>query len=452
MNPMTETVIQETKRTEAVDAYLKEVKATQGLRTDEPVWLAERRKAALETFRDYGVPHPKLEAWRQTNLGPLRSTAWPVVGESGRTTPQDIAPFLLEGAAAVAVTVDGHPVRALSRLALPDGAKLLTINDALATCPDLVEPHLAKVVAHDGPEESLRALNTAAFIDGWFLHLPRGVTLPGPVHLLHVTTGRTQPFSVHPRLLVVAGETAEAMVVESFDALAEGRYHVNAVTELVLGQSAVLDHVKLQRESLQAYHTAACTALEGRDSKLRDLSIAVGAHVSRYDLATRLRQGSEVHMNGLYLGKGDQVLDHHTWIDHAEPHATSIELYKGVLDGKAHGVFTGNVLVREDAQKTNSAQENRNLILSDKALVDTTPQLEIHADDVKCAHGTTIGQLPKDQIFYLRTRGFTLEEAKRVITEAFAAEVLEVLDPGPLRTSVEALVADWFTKRQEAVV
>lgn len=441
---MTKTVVQEEKKAGAYDAYLETAK---GRQQGEPAWLTTRRAAAAELVRAHGLPHPKLEGFRTTNLGAIRSEAWPTPDTPGGVTEADIAPYRLKDAAAELVLVDGLPVPGLSRLDAT-GITFTTLSEALASDPKALETHLAQVVAHTGPEETLRALNTAAFLDGAYLHVPKGKVVEAPIHVLHVTSARDAPAGVHPRVLAVLEETAQAFLVETYAGLGDQTW-TNGVTELVLQQGVVLDHVKLQRDPPTVHHTMAAGATVGRDAKLRDLSFAVGARISRTDLIARVATGAEAQLNGLFLGRGEQLVDHHTWVDHAEPHGVSLERYKGILDGHAHGVFTGNVLVRQDAQKINSEQENRNLILSDKALIDTTPQLEIHADDVKCAHGSTIGRLPDKQIFYLRSRGFTEEQAKRVLTEAFAAEVLESVPEGPVRTRLVDLVSEWFDQRKE---
>jgi Fe-S cluster assembly protein SufD len=263
-----------------------------------------------------------------------------------------------------------------------------------------------------------------------------------PIHLLFVSTAHGKPTLSQPRNLIVLGVGSQATVIETWAGLSDEVYFTNAVTEVVLGDNARLDHYKLQGEAAGAFHIALTQVQQGRDSRFNSHSVALGAALARNDLrALFASQGSECTLNGLYMATGKQHLDNRTLIDHQSPRCTSRELYKGVLDGQSRGVFSGRVLVRHDAQKTDASQTNKNLLLSDEAVVDTKPQLEIFADDVKCAHGAAVGQLDEDALFYLRSRGIDQEAAKGLLTYAFASEMVNLIPLAPLRERVRELVA-----------
>jgi Fe-S cluster assembly protein SufD len=265
--------------------------------------------------------------------------------------------------------------------------------------------------------------------------------LPAPIHLLFISTGQRKPTLSQPRNLIVLGVGSQATLVETYAGLSDEVYFTNAVTEVVLGDGARLDHYKLQEESARALHIALTQVHHGRDSRFTSHSVALGAELARNEVRALLAsEGSECTLNGLYMATGKQHLDNRTLIDHQSPRCTSRELYKGVLDGQSRGVFSGRVLVRHDAQTTDASQTNKNLLLSDEALVDTKPQLEIFADDVKCAHGAAVGQLDEDALFYLRSRGIGQESAKSLLTYAFASEMVNLIPLAPLRARVRELV------------
>jgi len=265
--------------------------------------------------------------------------------------------------------------------------------------------------------------------------------LQAPIHLLFVSSAPGNATLSQPRNLIVLGAGSQATVVETYAGLSDEVYFTNVVTEIVLGDNASLDHYKLQEEGARAFHIALTQVHHGRESRFTSHSIALGAALARNDVrALFATEGSECTLNGLYMATGKQHLDNRTLIDHQSPRCTSRELYKGVLDGQSRGVFSGRVLVRHDAQKTDASQTNKNLLLSDEALVDTKPQLEIFADDVKCAHGAAVGQLDEDALFYLRSRGIGQEAAKSLLTYAFASEMVNLIPLAPLRSRVRELV------------
>ena len=340
------------------------------------------------------------------------------------------------------VFVDGHFVEALSRV---DGMRPgLVVPLTQADQSEIVEMHLGRHAGDDGPA----ALNAAFLQDGAVVDIQPHESVDLPIHLLHVATGGA-PASSHVRHLVVAGSQSEATVIESWCGVpGAAQTLTTAVTELVVGKGARLRRAKLQRESLHATHLAATSIVQDRDANVHDTLLAIGGAASVHETRSELgAPGAEVALDGLFLATGDQTVALPTSIDHAVPNTTSHELYKGVLDGNARGRFVGSVKVRADAQKTNSDQQNRNLLLSPGAKMDTTPQLEIHADDVKCSHGSTIGQLSKDALFFLRARGIDEEAGRLMLTKAFAHEVIERA-PAPVQPLMDALLTQWFACRK----
>lgn len=342
------------------------------------------------------------------------------------------------------VFIDGHHAPALDRTAGLRPGLVRALSAPGTDQSDLVELHLGRHAGDQGPA----ALNAAFLQDGAVVDLRPHESLDAPLHLLHIATGGV-PASSHVRHLVVAGSQSEATVIESWCGVpGAARTLTTAVTELVVGQGARLRRAKLQRESLHATHLGATAIVEDRDANVHDTLVSIGAGASVHELRSELgAPGAEVALDGLFLATGDQTVSMPTSIDHAVAHTTSHELYKGVLDGSARGNFVGSVKVRADAQKTNSDQQNRNLLLSRGAKMDTTPQLEIHADDVKCSHGSTIGQLSKDALFFLRARGIDPEAGRLLLTKAFAHEVIERA-PAPVQPLMDSLLTQWFACRK----
>jgi Fe-S cluster assembly protein SufD len=287
------------------------------------------------------------------------------------------------------------------------------------------------------------ALNTAFFQDGAFIRVPAGIAVATPIHLLFISTGKETGATSHPRNLIIAGPGSQVTVLESYVSLGEAPGLTNAVTELLVGEGAGFEHCKFQDEGPAAFHVAAIQAQLGRGCNLISHSFATGARLSRNNIRTRLAgEGVECVLNGLYLTRGDQLADHHMVVDHAQPRCASHEYYNGILDGRSRGVFHGRILVRPDAQKTDAKQTNKNLLLSDEATVDTKPQLEIYADDVKCTHGATVGQLNEESIFYLRARGIGADTARRMLIHAFAGEIIERIRFAPAREELDQLIWD----------
>jgi len=395
------------------------------------------RRAAIERFAALGFPTPKDEEWRFTNLAPLTRVPFDpgeadgevVAGTRRQVVPADWlgTSLLLVNGQRPAFRHHGPP--------LPEGVVVCSLAEALARHRDLVEPHLARLA--DCERHAFTALNTAFLHDGAFVYVPEGRIVDEPIYLSFVAAAAGRRVARHRRCLVVASPGSRAHIVECYEG-SGGVYFTNAVTEVVVGEDAALDYYRVQREDEKAFHVATVQVRQERGSRFRSHGVSTGGALARTDLNVVLdAEGCEATLNGLYLAGGEQLIDNHTRIDHARPRCTSHELYKGILSGRARGVFNGKIYVHKDAQQTNALQTNRTLLLSDGAMIDTKPQLEIYADDVKCTHGATIGQLDEEQLFYLRTRGIGDEEARGLLTYAFANEVLGRIRIDSLREELE---------------
>ncbi|HOC57482.1 MAG TPA: Fe-S cluster assembly protein SufD [Verrucomicrobiota bacterium] len=409
----------------------------------QPAWMAPLRKAGIARFAELGFPTLQQEDWRFTNVAPIASLPFKPVLHASRDGlgPDRIAQLTFGRLAAHRlVFIDGHYAAALSAPGpQPGGVVIRSLAAALADHAGLVRGHLAQHSRTD--DDAFAALNSAFFQDGGFVYVPAGRQTESPVHLLFISTAKEPGATAQPRNLVIAEKGARATVLESYVSLAEGPHFTNPVTELALGEGAAIEHVKFQDESQNAFHIAALRAHLGRSSNLISHSIATGARLSRNTIHTALAgEGVECVLNGLYLTRGEQLADHHMVVEHAQPHCNSHEYFNGILDGRSKGVFHGRILVRPAAQKTDAKQTNKNLLLSDEATVDTKPQLEIYADDVKCTHGATVGQLNDESIFYLRARGIGAETARRMLIHAFAGEIIERVQLAPAREELDKLV------------
>ena len=404
---------------------------------DDPRWLAAIRRVGMDRFRDMGFPTVHDEAWRYTNVAPIRTVPFElaVAKESPGQRPHP-AP-LAWGEGVQLVFINGRYSRALSSSgSRPAGLEVASLKDVLEQDPESAEPHLAKI-ARDG--NAFAAINAAFLDDGAFVRIPARTAVAHPIHLVFLSEPVLGPTVSHPRILVIAEAGSQAHIVETYMGTAGALYFTNAVTEVILGEGAVLDFSKLERESDAAFHVATTEVSQGRDSSFTSHSILLGGALARNDLNVRLdAEGAGCTLNGLFIGSGTQHLDNHTLIDHAKPHGTSRELYKGIMDGQSRGVFNGTIIVRPDAQKTDAMQTNKNLLLSKDALVNSKPALEIFADDVKCRHGSTIGQLDDAAMFYLRSRGIGDQEARDLLVYAFASDVASRIRVAPLRAFVEA--------------
>lgn len=411
-------------------------------RAGEPAWLEALRKEAIGRFAELGFPTSRLEDWKYTSLAAQAKTRFePAAAGTAsldRTAIEELSFPVF--ACSVFVFVNGRFAPELSApRALSGGLQVGSLARALAAPGSPLEGLLGRVAAFG--EQALVALNTALFEDGVFVHVPRGVTVEAPIHLVHVSVPGTAPTVTHPRTLVLAEQDSRAVVIEDFVSLGAGEAFTNAVAEVVLEERARLEHVTLLREHEDASHVAALQVRQARDSRLLAHSISLGGRLVRNDLGVLLDgPGAECELDGFYVATARQHVDNHTLVDHATPDGTSRELYKGVLGGAARGVFNGKVIVRPDAQRTSAQQTNRNLLLSRDAEVDSKPELQIHANDVRCTHGSTIGQIDEDALFYLRARGLDETAARALLMRAFATEVTTRISVEALRDRIDELL------------
>jgi len=415
-------------------------------RGPEPLWLGAQRRAAIESFATLGFPTTRNEDWHFTNVAPvLERTYTPLTRASSALSPRDIVQFQFEGEWQTLVFLNGQYVPQLSQSVSGESAFVGPISAALESddTARLLERHVGGLA--ESHTHAFTALNAAFAGDGALVHVPPNTTTPQHIHLLFVSDDAAEGALVSPRNLIVLGHHAEATVMESYVSIGNANYFTNAVTEVYVADCARLRHYKIQRESTQAFHVGSWYVTQGRTCAYEAFSFAIGAELSRTNIATLLDgEGSHVSLDGLYLVNGDQTVDHQTSVIHAKESCTSHELYKGVMDGESHAVFNGKVYVRPEAQKTDGKQSNANLLLSDRARVDTKPQLEIYADDVKCTHGATVGPVDSTALFYLKSRGIGTEIALRLLTYAFAADVLEELTIPAVRDKLERLAFERF--------
>ncbi len=409
----------------------------------EPGWIFPLRKAGIARFAERGFPNLQQEDWRFTNVAPIAKLPFRPVFQASpdSLTRERLAAFTFGSlAASRLVFVNGHYAPGLSSPGQqPEGVVVGSLGAALAANSELVQANLAH--NDQGDANPFAALNAAFFQDGGFVYVPAGRRLEAPVHLLFISAAEEPGTASHPRNLIIAEGGSQMTVLESYASTTPAPAFTNAVTELVVGDGAVVEHAKFQDESRTAFHLAAIRAHLGRRCNLTSHSVATGALLSRNNIRTTLAgEGVECVLNGLYLTRGDQLADHHMVVEHAQPHGSSHEYYNGILDGRSKGVFHGRILVRPAAQKTDAKQTNKNLLLSDDATVDTKPQLEIYADDVKCTHGATVGQLNEESVFYLRARGIGADTARRMLIHAFAGEIIERIRHAPARDELDKLI------------
>jgi len=391
-------------------------------------WIQKLREAGFRRFAEIGFPTTHDEEWRFTNVAPIARTKFAAAGGPlGFTKPEGPGVHLL--------LVNG--VLVWQSPELPEGLQIGPIDEA-------AEPYLNQQALDSN---AFIALNSAFLNQGAFVRIARGALVEQPIEILNIAASfdGEAPRAAHPRALIVAAADSQCTIVESYGGA--GQYFTNGVTEIVAGKGAVIDHYKAQQESAEAFHVGSLFASLGRSANFSSTSIAFGGSLVRNDVNVVLSEGAEARLNGLYIAGGSQHVDNHTSIDHAKPHATSHELYKGILDGKASAVFNGRVIVRKDAQKTDSKQTNKNLVLSDEAVIDTKPELQIFADDVRCTHGATIGQLDAESMFYMQSRGIAKSDARSLLIYAFAQEIVDRIKVPQLRDSLERILFEKFHER-----
>ncbi|HLG18822.1 MAG TPA: Fe-S cluster assembly protein SufD [Bdellovibrionota bacterium] len=411
-----------------------------------PAWLKPIRRKAMDRFLDLGFPTTRDEEWKYTNVAPIARLPFRYAANGSNQVTKDVLFHFTFGDAVPnqLVFINGRLSKQWSKLGnLPSGVQATSLSETWESERKVLEDHFQDSAGTD----AFYDLNTSFFEDAALVVLPKGTVLSEPIHLMFVSAPGQNETVSYPRIFLCLEEGSKATVIESYFGLDHQIYFTNSVTESFLENGAALDHYKIQRESETAYHVSSHRVRQERNSLFSSHSISLGAAITRNDITSVLAaEGADCTLNGLYMVSGKQLVDNHTTIDHAKPHGTSRELYKGILDEEARGVFNGKILVRKDAQKTNAQQTNRNLLLSEHALVDTKPQLEIHADDVKCAHGATIGQLDEEALYYLRARGVGLEAARNLLTYAFGNELVHDIPVAPVRVNLECLLASRFAQ------
>jgi Fe-S cluster assembly protein SufD len=403
------------------------------------------RKQALKSFQELGFPTTKHEEWKYTNVSALIDQNFELSQPylSGNLSKENIKQYQFPGLEKrTLVFVNGHYASELSNdTEISKKIEVLSLQEAITNNPDRLSEHFTKYASIK--EQSFISLNTAFVQDGAFINIPETVKVDKPIHLIYLTVGDSHPIISFPRNLIIAGRNSEVTFIESFESLEDSIYFTNAVCEIVLGQNSKVERIKIQNESKQAFHIAASQAIQERDSRFIDQNISLGSTLTRNDINTKfIGENGSCELNGMYSGNHEQHIDNHTTIDHAKAYCESHELYKGILDEKAAGVFNGKIFVRPDAQKTNAIQSNNCILLSDQATIDTKPQLEIFADDVKCTHGATVGQLNEDAYFYMRSRGIEKSNARKLLIYAFASEVIDKINFEPVREKVLELFSD----------
>jgi Fe-S cluster assembly protein SufD len=402
-----------------------------------PAWVRERREAAAKRFAAVGFPNTRLEDWRFTNVAPIADAKFPLASGSFAQAATLISNVAVAGAVRLAI-VNGQFAAGLSDLsAMPKGVRIAGLRDGARDGTDGLEQHLARVFSIDA--HPFAALNTANLDDGVAILVTEGAVVETPIHIVVVTGADGKPVTAHPRVLVVAGAHSQVKIAQTFIGVTDDVYFNNAVAEVVVGEGAIVDYYTDQRESERAFHIANIQAHVAAKGVFSSHAFSIGAKIQRHDIGIGLKgEGADCTMNGVYLADGERLMDTHTSLDHAMPHCTSHEIYKGILAGKAKAVFNGRIIVRIDAQKTDAKQTNRALLLSDDATINSNPQLEIFADDVKCTHGAAVGQLDEEAMFYLQARGLSRIEARDMLLHAFAGEVIDGVKIPALRDQIES--------------
>lgn len=425
---------------EIIERSLEEYRRIEtGLPGQQLPWLRGLREEALGRFAEHGYPTTREEPWKYTNVAPVIKRGFraaPAVADGA--VQASLSPYVPADLQAHQLAFfNGRFVPGLSTTAdLPPGVEIGGLAEALGRDGESLE----QVIAGHAPLNSnaFTELNTAFMTDGACIRLAAGAVVEQPIHLIYVTDGAEEPVATYVRNLIMAGRDSRAVVIEHYVSLNGGQALTNVVTQCVLDEGSSVEHYKLGEEGDGVYHFAGLHVHQGRNSRYVSHNVSTGGRLMRNEIYMLLDgEGCECDLNGLYVGRGRQHMDNYTYIDHKVPGATSREWYKGVLDGESRGIFNGHVMVRQDAQQSDAQQGNHNLLLSEDAEADSRPQLEIYADDVKCSHGSTVGQLDTEALFYLRSRGMGEEYARRMLVAAFAGDVLERMALAPVRRRLE---------------
>ncbi len=410
-------------------------------------FIHQQRKAALSDFSKLQFPSTKDEEWKYTSIAPLLKHNFVPPLEERNVSKEHISSKLFdEMEHSLIVFINGrYSAEHSDLLNLPEGVVVGSIANEIKNNNQILRKYFGKYA--DYKNHIFTALSTAYTEDGAFIYIPAGKIVEEPIHIIFITTAGDKKILTQPRNLFVAEKSSQATIIEHYVSNEENIYFTNAVTEIIAEENAVVDHIKLQEESKKAFHIARMEVDQERNSNFSSHSISTGGDITRNEFNARFNdEGGECTLNGLFMIDGTQLFDAHTLMDHAKPHCNSHEHYKGILNDKSRGVFNGKVIVRQDAQKTNAFQENNNILLSDEALVNTKPQLEIFADDVKCSHGATIGQMDEDAKFYLKSRGIGEDVSKGILLHAFASDVVTSIKIESVRNYIEKIITEKFNQ------
>jgi Fe-S cluster assembly protein SufD len=432
--------------TQAPEKYQETFDQSKARGGSQPRWLQSLRQKAFERFSDVGFPTTHDEDWRFTNVSAVSGTPFELA-EPVTVSKEQLAAFGASHFRCQLVFVNGLFSRELSTInALPNGVRIGSLAAQLADSPESVEQHLGRYLNIE--RDAFAALNSAFIEDGIYVEVPDGVVIEEPFYALFLTVPGSSPSMNHPRNLIVAGNNSQLTVVEDYVSLGEGTSFSNTATELIAGENAHVEHYMIVREGEKAYNFSTLRIQQGRNANVATHSLLLSAALVRNNVHPVLAgEASECLINGLFMANGRQHMDNYMLVEHASPHCDSRQFYNGILNGNSRGVFHGRIIVHKDAQKTDAKQTNRNLLLSDDAQIDTKPQLEIYADDVKCTHGATIGQVDENALFYLRSRGLDEVSARHVLLLAFANECLERMHSQPVRDHLERLVVEGLPER-----
>jgi Fe-S cluster assembly protein SufD len=426
---------------EQLDSYQESFRK---LESDSPEtnhkWLRKLREDAFARFSETGFPTTRMEDWRFTNVSAIAQTRFQLSRNGHDRLLQRSEKFALAGSCCELVFLNGRFAPELSSLSgLLDGLHICSLAEELKRNPGAVEAHLGRYL--DTQRDPFCALNTAFVEDGAYVHVAKGVAAEKAIHLLYLVADEGKPSMTFPRNLIVAGESSQVVVVEEYVSLGCEQAFCNSATEVVAASDAVVSHYWIEREHASTFNVSTLRIEQARNANVASHSVLVGGALVRNNVHPVMSgEGGECLINGLFIGNGRQHLDNYMLVEHASPHCSSRQFYNGILDDQAHGVFHGRIVVRKDAQKTDAKQTNRNLLLSDEAQIDTKPQLEIFADDVKCTHGATIGQIDEKALFYLRSRGIDERAARQLLLVAFAGECLGRMKTDAVRVHIEKLI------------
>jgi len=430
-----------------VETFVSDFRAVSPtLAGNDVTWLNSLRRNGIEQFEDLGLPGPKIESWKYTRLRSLEDTSFRPASEADSAASVDHIPTVLPSGSGHPriVFVNGFMRPDLSRLdGLPDGVTVESLSDAVARDPEWVGAHLGRVGQLEG--QPLMALNTAMMNSGAVIHVRRGVVVEHPIQMIFVAGLTDEPVAYYPRNLIVMEEASQATLIKLHAGLGVGAYLANAVTEIEVGDGAILRHYRVQSENMQATHLGSLHVRIGRDATYDGFGLHIGGRMSRTEIFARLEgEGGHCALNGAYLMKGREHCDNTTVIEHTVPHTTCREIFKGILDDESRGVFQGRIVVHKGAQGTDGHQLSNALLLSDKAEMDAKPELEIYADDVKCSHGATTGQLDETALFYLRSRGIPEALARNLLIQSFLAGALDEIKDDAVRDAMMNKVVHWL--------